>query len=82
MGINDTVSSTLYLQFDFGFNDGDSRKQNVPNPRFNITSNEVATLDSWMRQSNIVIGDKYGASSTGINSAVLVATERRKLDLT
>lgn len=77
----DSATASYYIQFEFGFNDGDSRKQNVPNPKNNITDSDVAALDTWMVANNIVIGDKYGASSTGVNSATIVETTKLKLDL-
>lgn len=77
----DSLSSSKYLQFDFGFNDGDSRKQNIPNPVNNIAESDVAAFDTWIVSNNIVIGDKFGASSTGINSATIVESSKTKLDL-
>lgn len=78
---SDTITSSQYLQFDFGFNDGDNRKQNIPSPRDNITESELTTFDSWLNTYKPVIGDKFGASTTGINSATIIEQTKVKLDL-
>lgn len=77
----DTVTSSNYLQIEFGFNDGDSRKQNIPSPKSDIAESDVAALNTWISSKNIVIGDKYGASTTGINSATIIEQTKTKLDL-
>lgn len=80
-GENDTITSSEQLQFDFGFSDGDNRKQNIPNPRDNITEAEIIAFDAWIKANAVIIGDKYGADTTGVNSAVIINTTRRKLDI-
>lgn len=82
MGVNDTITSSRYLQMEFGFTDGDYRTQKLPDPKNNLTSAEVSAVDTWIAANQPIIGDKYGASTTGINSASIVEVTRRKFDLT
>lgn len=80
-GYNDTVTSAQTLQIEFGFEDEDTRSINVPNPKEEITSEEVGALSYWIEGANIVIGDKTGAASSGINAATRVTKTTTKLDL-
>lgn len=80
-GDNDTVTSGSDLQIEFGFADGDTRTVKLPNPKTNLDSATFVGLSSWMTTKNIIIGDKAGASSTGINSAVIIEQTKTKLDL-
>ncbi len=81
-GDNDTITSSNDLQIEFGFVDGDTRTVKLPNPKPNLDSATFVGLSSWMTTKNIIIGDKAGASSTGINSAVFIESTKTKLDLT
>jgi len=81
-GDNDTVTSSRDLQIEWGFYDGDTRKTTLPNPRANLDSDAIITVSTMAETQNIIIGDKAGASSTGINSAIIVESTKTKLDLT
>lgn len=80
-GTNDTVTSSVEIAIDWGFTDGDTRIAKIPNPRTDLTASDIQLLDTWVTNNQPIIGDKTGASSTGILSAVKIEQERRKLDL-
>ncbi len=80
-GSNDTVTSGSNLQFNFGFVDGDTRTVNYPNPRPDLTDNDISTFDTYIINGQYLVGDKFGASSTGINTATIIEYTRVKLDL-
>lgn len=79
--MNDTISSSDILQLEFGFVDGDSRKQNIPMPLETLTENDIISLNTWIESNQVIIGDKFGASTTGINSATIIKTTKKKLDI-
>lgn len=83
MGMQDTVTSAEYWQIEFGFTDGDYRSVKLPNPSPMVsTEAKVRILDTWVIENQPIIGDKFGASTTGVNSALIVDSTRIKLDLT
>lgn len=78
----DTVSSSTSMKFEWGFEDGDTRTFNLPNPKSSVVANDIATLNSWIATNQPIIGDKSGSSTTGINSAIRVEQTKTKLDIT
>lgn len=78
----DTVSSSVNLKTEFGFVDGDTRTVNIPEPITGIDSDTIVTFSTWISENQPIVGDKYGASTTGVNSAIKVEEMRTKLDLT
>jgi len=80
-GNNDTITSGSNLQFNFGFVDGDTRTVNYPNPRQDLTDSDIAAFDTYLINGQYLVGDKIGASSTGVNSATLIEYTRTKLDI-
>ena len=77
----DTVTSSTNLKIEWGFEDGDTRTFSLPNPIDEISSSDVATLNTWVATNQPIIGDKSGSSSTGINSAIKVEQTKTKLDI-
>lgn len=77
----DTVSSSVNLKTEFGFVDGDTRSVNIPDPITNISSDTIVTFSTWIAANQPIVGDKYGASTTGVNSAIKVEKMTTKLDL-
>lgn len=82
-GYNDTVTSSENIQFEFGFVDADTRTANVPNPKDaeDIEASDVAAFSTWIETNAVIIGDKTGAASAGINAATRVTKTTTKLDL-
>lgn len=77
----DTITSSVTMKFEWGFEDGDTRTFNLPNPKSSIVANDIATLNSWIATNQPIVGDKSGSSTTGINSAIRVEQSKNKLDL-
>lgn len=80
-GDNDTVTSSRQGKFNFGFTDGDSRIVTLPNVKTNIAETDVTTFNSWVETNQPIIGDRTGASTTGIFDAYILATTKTQLDL-
>lgn len=80
-GTNDTITSSRDLNIELGFVDGDTRTIKIANPQNNLESSTFAGLSTWIETENILIGDKMGASSSGINSALIVESAKTKLDI-
>ena len=81
-GNNDTVTSSRDVKLGFGFEDGDTRTVSLPNSRTNLTDSELQELSAWVNENKPVIGDRAGASTTGIFEAYTQTTTKRQLDLT
>lgn len=83
-GDNDTLTSARELKINTGYADGDTRIITLPNPKNQnqLTSDTFIQLTTFMTENNPIIGDKAGASSTGVIEAYIQETTRRKLDLT
>lgn len=80
-GDNDTLTSSREGKFNFGFTDGDSRIITLPNVKTNLGETDVTTLNTWIEENQPIIGDKTGASTTGIFDAYYLETTKRTLDL-
>ena len=44
------------------FVDGDTRSVTLKNPRSNISESQITDLNSFLQETNILIGDKDGAT--------------------
>lgn len=44
------------------FVDGDTRSLTLKNPRSDITESQITELNSFLQETNILIGDKDGAT--------------------
>jgi len=77
----DTITSSQELQIKANFGEDDNRTINIPNARDNVTSSEITELETWIQANNVLVGDKAGAAFTDFESAILVETNRVKLDI-
>lgn len=77
----DTVESSSVLQTKFTFADEDTRTVNIPDPRSDIDATEIQELSEWVVANNVLLGDVGLATSTGIESAIIVGTTRVRLDI-
>ncbi len=77
----DTVTSSTVAQLKFGFEDDDNRTVDVPNPKLDITPEEIVELETWIVANNAIVGDKAGAAVKEITSATLIDTTRINVDL-
>lgn len=79
----DTIKSTSAMQLEFSFVDGDTRTVSIddPNPSLNLGAC-AASIGSYVKDNNLLIGDKAGADSKGLKTAHLVRQKTTKLDIT
>lgn len=77
----DTVKAETTLRIENLFVDGDTRTITLKNPRSNLTSNDIASLNSFMQANNIIIGDKAGATFGRIQNASTVQKNTILLDI-
>lgn len=77
----DTVKAETTLKIDNLFVDGDTRTITLKNPRSNLSSNDIASLNSFMQANNIIIGDKAGATFGRIQKAATVQKNTISLDI-
>lgn len=77
----DTVTSSSNLKIVWEFADGDTRTQNLPNPRSDIDADELQSFATQTKNNAVIIGDKTGAALTGIKSASIVDKSDWILDI-
>ena len=77
----DTVKSSSDLKLTWEFADGDTRTQNVKNPKSNLTASDIRTFANATINSKAIIGDKTGAAVTKIKSAFVTDKSDMYLDI-
>lgn len=77
----DIFKQSYILKIKLGFADGDTRTINLDNPKNNLTAAEVYEVSQFIKNNNLLLGDKYGADSAGILTADIVQTAKTTLDL-
>ena len=77
----DTRKETYILKIKLGFADGDTRTINLDNPKNDLTAAEVHQLSQYIKNNNLLLGDKYGADSAGILTADIVESTKTILDI-
>lgn len=77
----DTITSSEVLQIKNTFTDGDTRTIDVPDPRDDVSASDITELETWILANNALIGDKDGAPFAYVDSAIIVETNRVKLDI-
>lgn len=78
----DTQTTIRELIIENYFVDGDTRTQTLKNPKLNIASSEIQSLQSYCQINQPIIGDKTGAAFGRINRATVKTTNKITLDLT
>ena len=58
----DVVKTSRSLIIENVFVDGDTRSVTLKNPRSDITESQITDLNSFLQETNILIGDKDGAT--------------------
>lgn len=76
-----TITTTDELKFENLFVDGDTRNFTLKNPRADITTADIETLNTYMQQKNIILGDKYGATFGRISHVTHIIKTTRTLDI-
>ena len=75
----DKTTSTNELKIVAGFADGDERTIRYPNPKSNITAEQINALNA--SASSVLIGDKYGAPFNMFLDASIISKTTTKLDI-
>lgn len=73
-----TVSSTAKI--DLYFVDGDTRLITLKNPKNNITTSQIEDLQSFLRTSEALIGDKVGGTFGKISSVKRIVQTKTAMD--
>ena len=76
----DQVKDTTTLKLNFLFVDGDTRSLTLKNPKTNITASSIESLQTFMRTSNVIIGDRDGGTFGRIDSATRITERKVYLD--
>lgn len=78
----DVITEATTLKIEMDFVDGDTRTNNIKDPKQNITSSDIEDLNQFIRENNALIGDKYNAPFARIKKATRVAKTTVNYDLT
>ena len=79
--MSDSVSSGRELKIETMFVDGDTRTFNIKEPKSNVDQADIANLNTYMQENNILVGDKYGGLFGKITTATTVDKTTTTLDL-
>ena len=77
----DISKHSYILKIKFGFSDGDTRIINLDNPKTNLQATQIYEVSQYIKENNLLLGDKYGADSAGILTADIVESNKTTLDL-
>lgn len=77
----DTQTTTKELVIENYFVDGDTRTTTLKNPKQNIASSDIQSLQSFCQINQPIIGDKTGAAFGRIQKATVKTTQKIALDL-
>lgn len=70
----DIIKTENTLKLDYNFVDGDTRTNNIKNPKDNITAEQIGALETKIRANNLIIGDKSGATFARIKATKIRKT--------
>lgn len=74
------ITETL-LKIDNFFVDGDTRTITLKNPKADISTEEIADLDLFLKTRNAIIGDRDGATFGKIRTVTRQTNQKTKLDI-
>lgn len=77
----DVIKTSTVLNIECAFIDGDTRTITLRSPKSNISSSEIESLESFMRNENIIIGDRDTSDFRKIKQAIKRETTTTYLDL-
>lgn len=80
--MSDTVKTSLELRLDNVFVDGDTRSITLKNPKGSVADSDIASLNAFMQTTNVIIGDKSGATFGRITKATRIQKQEIAFDLT
>ena len=79
--MSDVINSRSVLQIVQGFSDGDDRTMTIDNPRSDVSPADLTAVQTYIKNNNLVLGDKNGAAFTNFKSAKKITQTTRYLDL-
>lgn len=77
----DTSTTTRECRIKMYFVDGDDRMLTLKDPKANIASSDIASLQTWMQTNQPVVGDKLGAAFGKIISATKITKVETAYDI-
>lgn len=77
----DIIKTEQTLQIEYAFVDGDTRLNNIKNPKSDITAQEIEELNTFLRANNAIIGDRYSSTFAQINYAKRVNKTTTTFDI-
>lgn len=80
-GTDDTITSGSDLKLVYEFIDGDTRITTLPNPRLNLTQNDLDTAMNELVTSQVFVGDKDGGAFDKFADNEVIQWTKTKLDL-
>jgi len=78
----DISTNEATLKIENYFVDGDTRTISLKNPKSNISTSEIAELETFMRTNNIIVGDKMAGTFGKIEKVTRINTAKTYLDFT
>lgn len=66
----DVIKTVRHLVIEMVFVDGDTRTLTIKNPRSDISQSDISDLNSYMQESNILIGVKDGSTFGRIKKVI------------
>ena len=58
----DVTTQSAQLKLEAYFVDGDTRTMTLKNPRGGLSTADIEDLQSFIRQNNLIVGDKMGGT--------------------
>ena len=77
----DTIKTASTLNIECVFNDGDTRTITLKNPNNSVSSSDIENLELFMKENNIILGDRENYDFRKIKRAVKRETTTTYLDL-
>ena len=77
----DTVVSSSVANLLVDFYDGDNRTLPIDDPRNDLAASDVHAFETFLKTSQPLIGDKTGASITGVSKCTIIDKTDIKFDL-
>lgn len=77
----DTVTSSANLKINWQFADGDTRMATAPNPKNDLTAQQVQAIIDNAVTNGLLVGDKAGAALSGVVQVYTENQTKTKIDL-
>ena len=78
----DISTNEATLKIENYFVDGDTRTITLKNPKSDISTSDIAELETFMRTNNIIVGDKMAEKKKKIEKVTRINTTKTYLDFT